>query len=163
MFGGGTTSRLYRSLVIEQKLALSAGSFYDADQLGPSNFFIFASPRPGVGMDQIENAILAEINKIRENGVSQEELTRAKTGLQAEAVYARDSMDAGARVLGAALSSGQTIADVEAWPDRIASVTADQIKASANAVLRQNQSVTGYLLSGESPPNQPQNRKGTRP
>ena len=114
-------------------------------------------------MDQIENAILAEINKIRENGVSQEELTRAKTGLQAEAVYARDSMDAGARVLGAALSSGQTIADVEAWPDRIASVTADQIKASANAVLRQNQSVTGYLLSGKSPPNQPQNRKGTRP
>ena len=163
VFGGGTTSRLYRSLVIKQKLALSAGSFYDADQLGPSNFFIFASPRPGVGMDQIENAILAEINKIRENGVSQEELTRAKTGLQAEAVYARDSMDAGARVLGAALSSGQTIADVEAWPDRIASVTADQIKASANAVLRQNQSVTGYLLSGKSPPNQPQNRKGTRP
>ena len=160
VFGGGATSRLYRSLVIGQKIALSAGSFYDADKLGPSNFFIFASPRPGVSMDQIENAVAAEIKKLRENGVSQEELTRAKTGLQAEAIYVRDSMGAGARVLGAALSSGQTIADVEAWPDRIGRVTANQIKAAANAVLRQKEAVTGYLLSDQPTPNRPQINKG---
>ena len=160
VFGGGATSRLYQSLVIEQKIALSAGSFYDADKLGPSNFFVFASPRPGVSMDQIENAVASEIKKLRENGVSQEELTRAKTGLQAEAVYARDSMGAGARVLGAALSSGQTIADVEAWPDRIGRVTAEQIKAAATAVLRQKEAVTGYLLSGQPPPNRQQTNKG---
>ncbi len=159
VFGGGATSRLYRSLVIEQRIALSAGSFYDADKLGPSNFSIFASPRPGVGMDQIERVVAAEIKKLRENGVSQEELTRAKTGLQAEAVYVRDSMGAGARVLGAALSSGQTIADVEAWPDRIGRVTADQIKAAANAVLRQKRAVTGYLLPGQPTPNQPQTNR----
>lgn len=159
VFGGGATSRLYRSLVIEQQIALSAGSFYDADKLGPSNFFVFASPRPGVGMGQIENAVVAEIKKLRENGVSQEELTRAKTGLQAEAVYARDSMGAGARVLGAALSSGQTVVDVEAWPDRIGRVTADQIKAAANAVFRQKESVTGYLLSDQPPPIQPQTNR----
>ena len=111
-------------------------------------------------MDQIEKAIIAEIYKIKKDGVSQEELSRAKTGLQAGAVYARDSMEAGARVLGAALSSGQTIADVEAWPDRIGRVTAREIKAAANAVLRQKEAVTGYLLSGQTPLNQAQTDKG---
>ena len=55
---------------------------------------------------------------------------RAKKRLQAEAVYARDSLGTGARVLGAALAIGMTVDDVEAWPERIGIVTVDAVNAA---------------------------------
>jgi len=153
IFGGGSTSRLYRSLVIDQKVALSAGSFYDADNFGPSRFVIFVSPRPGVSMDQIDKAVQTEIQKLKDEGVTADELKRAKTSMQAEAIFARDSMGAGARVLGAALTSGQTVESVESWPEQIGGVTEDQIKKAAAAVLVSKNSVTGLLLSDRPRPN----------
>jgi len=162
IFGGGATSRLYKSLVIEQKIALSAGAFYDADNLGPSRLVIFVSPRPEIRMDQIEEAVEAEIRKLKQDGVTADELQRAKTSMQADAIYARDSMGAGARVLGAALASGQTIEDVESWPDRIGDVTAGQIKAAAQAVLITKNSVTGRLLSDRPQPTRQPTRQPKR-
>jgi zinc protease len=67
--------------------------------------------------------------------------------MQAEAIYARDSVGGGARVIGAALASGLTIADVEEWPERIKAVTAEQINAAAKAVLIEENSITGLLLN----------------
>jgi zinc protease len=51
-----------------------------------------------------------------------------------------------ARIIGTALSTGGTIEDIEAWPDRISAVTAEQVKIAAGHVLRINYSVTGILL-----------------
>ena len=56
------------------------------------------------------------------------------------------SLQGGARTLGSALSTGQSVADVEAWPSRIASVTVEQVVEAARAVLRLERSVTGELL-----------------
>jgi len=146
IFGGGSTSDLYRALVIDQKIAISAGSHYDADNIGPSRFSIYASPRPGVKMADLELAVEKEIDKLLKNGVTEKAVSRAKITMQAEAIYARDSLRAGARVLGAALASGQTIQDVEEWPDRIGKVTVAQITAAAKAVFKINSSVTALLL-----------------
>jgi zinc protease len=60
--------------------------------------------------------------------------------------YARDSLHTAARVLGEALTTGQSVADVEAWPERIAAVTPEQVNAAAKAVLDDRASVTGILL-----------------
>jgi zinc protease len=49
-------------------------------------------------------------------------------------------------VIGAALTTGQTIEDVEAWPERIGAVTAAQVNAAARAILQPERSVTGLLL-----------------
>ena len=149
LFGGGNTSRLYRSLVIKQKIALSTGSFYDANNLGPSNFVIFAIPQPGVGISQIKRAVEVELGNLLEKGVTEDELRRAKMRMRAGSIYARDSLGVGARVLGAALSSGQTIKDVESWPERIGDVTADQIKLAADSILKPGSSVTGLLLPAQ--------------
>lgn len=151
IFGGGTTSRLYRSLVIDQKIAVSAGSYYDSDGLGPSSFGISASPAPGVGMDKLAAAIEAEIAKLQNDGVTEKEVSRAKTSLQAVAIYARDSIGSGARTLGSALASGQTIDDVESWPDKIGGVTKSQIDEAAKAILVDKSSVTGLLLPPAKP------------
>ena len=66
--------------------------------------------------------------------------------MQASAVFARDSFQAGGRVLGGALAIGLTVADVEAWPDRIAAVTKDQIRNAARHVFQLKHSVTSLLL-----------------
>ena len=73
-------------------------------------------------------------------------MARAKKRMRAQAVYARDSMRTGARVLGAALASGLTIDDVEKWPERIGAVTVEQINAAARAVLQDSRAVTALLL-----------------
>ncbi len=146
ILGSGVTSRLYQALVVEGKLAHSAGSYYDANGRGPSLFGFYAAPRPGVSMETLEAGIEAELTKLLTKGVTQSEVSRAKKRMQAEAIYARDSLSAGARVLGAALAVGLKIEDVEAWPDRIGAVTVEQVNAAAKAVLNDGRSVTSYLL-----------------
>ncbi|MDP6173807.1 MAG: pitrilysin family protein, partial [Rhodospirillales bacterium] len=146
IFGSGSTSRLYRSMVIGEKLAVSARAGYDAGGLGPSTFSIGASPLPGISMEKLEAGIDAQIALLVEKGVTEKETERAKQRLIDGAVFARDSLRAGARVLGGALSSGMKIEDVENWPERIGAVTADRIKAAARAVFKKRASVTGLLL-----------------
>ena len=147
ILGGGTTSRLYRSLVVDKKLAISAGAFYSGGDLGPSRFGYYASPRPGISMDQLEEAMNNEITNLLNSGVTEKEVSRAISTMQAEAIYARDSIGVGARVLGSALASGLTVEDVESWPDRIGAVTVVGINEAAKAVFDEKHSVTGLLIS----------------
>ena len=146
IFGAGATSRLYQSLVVENKIAISAGSYYAPDARGPGRFSLHASPKPGVSMEALEKAMEAELTKILTQGVSASEVARAKKRMRAQAVYARDSLQGGARALGAALAIGMTVEDVEAWPDRIGTVTVEQVNAAAKAVLKEGRSVTSLLL-----------------
>lgn len=148
VIGGGATSQIYRSLVVEQKLAVSAGAGYGSDSLGPARFSFYASPVPGVSLEKIEAALISEIEKLLKDGVAKEEVDRVKRSMIAEAIYARDSLSTGARVLGSALASGRTVEDVESWPHRIADITVDQVNAAARAVLEGQPSVTA-LLEGE--------------
>ena len=91
----------------------------------------------------------AQVATLLETGVTEDELSRAKQRLIDSAIFARDSVGGPARVFGAALTTGQTVADVEAWPDRIRAVTVDQVNAAARAVFDANRSTTGILLPAE--------------
>lgn len=146
LLGGATTSRLNRALVVDQKIATSAGAWYDADALDLSAFAISASARPGIAIGDVEAALDREIERLLKDGASDDEVARAKERMRASAIYARDSLSTGARVIGSALTTGQSIADVEAWPQRIGAVTTAQVNAAARAILQPERSVTGLLL-----------------
>ena len=150
VIGGGTTSRLYRKLVVERKIALSASAFYDGEGIGPTSFFVSATPAPGTTLEMLEQEMEKEISALLRDGISADELARTKRSMKSQAVYARDSLRAGPQVIGAALSTGRTIADAEAWPEKIAAVTAEQILAAARAVFIKKQSVTGLLRGQET-------------
>lgn len=150
VIGGGATSQLYRSMVIDKKIATSAGAFYNGEGIGPTSFTFVATPAPGTTIAQLEKAMEIEIADLLQNGIRQSEVDRAKKSMQTQAVYARDSMRAGAQVLGAALSTGQTVDEVESWPQRIAAVTLDQINAAARTVFVMKNSVTSHLLPKET-------------
>ena len=146
ILGGGSTGRLYRALVVEQALAAGAGSGYGASDLDLSTFSVYASPRPGVEIEALEAALRRELSQLIEQGVEEAEVADAKKRLVAAAVYARDRLSTGPRIFGSALATGQTVEDVESWPDRIATVTVEEVDAALRAVLRDHRSVTGVLL-----------------
>ena len=146
IIGGGTTARIYKSIVVEASLAASAGAWYSPGSLDLTTFGFWFSPRPGVETSDIETAIDAQIAMLLTDGVSADELTRAQRRLIDSAIFARDSVAGPARIFGAALASGQSAKDVEAWPGRIQSVTVEQINAAAKAVFNVNRSTTGILL-----------------
>lgn len=143
--GGGATARLYRSLAVEQKLATSAGASYGGETLDDSSFAVFASPVPGVQIEKLEAALEAEIAKLLKDGVTEAEVAEAKNRMTAAAIYARDSLMGPAYAFGMALTTSQTVEDVESWPARIEAVTQEDVNAVARKILSRF-STTGVLL-----------------
>ena len=146
ILGGGQSARLYRALVVDRELATSAGAYYDPDAVDQTTFGLVVRGRNGGDIAAIEAATDEELRRIVTDGVSADEVARAIQRMQASAVFGRDSLSNGARVFGQVLTTGGTVEDVEAWPDRIAAVTAAQVNAAARAILRPERSATGLLL-----------------
>ena len=146
VLGNGATSRLYRTLVLDEKLALDAGTFYNPGAYDYATFGFYATPGKGVAIADLEAALERITKDLLKNGVTAEEVERAKRHMQAQAIYARDSLDGPARIIGAALATGRSLDEVETWPQRIGAVTVDQVNAAARLVIQDDIAVTGVLL-----------------
>jgi zinc protease len=147
ILGGGSTSRLYKALVVDQAIAAGAGGYYWGAALDPSRLALYALPRPDVTLEAVEAAMDGEIQRLIDGGVQADELERAKTRLIAETIYERDSQSALARSFGAALTTGLSVADVIEWPERVRTVTAEEVLAAARGVFDIRRAVTGWLQS----------------
>lgn len=147
ILSGGATSRLHRKLVVEQKIAVSAGGWYSGRARGPGILGFYISPSPGNDAEAVGDVMNAEIDLLVEKGVTAIEVEKAVQRLQDSAIYANDSYQTPARVLGGALAIGLSIADVESWPERIGAVKADAVNAAIEKVLKDKKSVTSLLLS----------------
>jgi zinc protease len=146
IIGGGATTRLYRELVVVQGVASSVGAWYSPDQFDLGSFGVSVSPRPGKTLDEAEAALRLQIDKLLQGGITDDELSRAKNSMVSSAIYARDSLRAAPNILGRALATGRTVADVEEWPDRISAVTRAEVEKAARSILRSRRSVTSVLL-----------------
>jgi len=151
ILGSGSNSRLYQALVVNGKVAVAVGAWYESAVLDDSKFGVYGSPKDGVTLPQLETAIDKVIAEVADKGVTAEELARTKTRLIADAVYAQDSQASMARWYGSSLTTGATVRDVEQWPDRIRKVTAEEVQAAARQWLDKRRSVTGYLIKDTSP------------
>lgn len=145
LLGGSATSRLYRNMVIERQVAVSAGSWYAGAALDEGTFGLYAIPAPGHSIEDVEAALDAEVAAFMANGISQDDVDRAVALLIAESVYARDSQEEMARLYGIVLTTGGTVEDVLDWPRRLRRVTADDVMKAAKTYLDINRSVTGIL------------------
>ena len=146
ILGGGSTSRLHRRLVIEEKAASSASAGYLGTALDMGEFSVSASALAGGDIARLEALLKEEIERVVEHGVTEAEVSRSKRAMLASAIYARDGLRAAPRVIGRALVTGQSIADVETWPDRISAITAAEVLDAARAVFVERRSVTAVLL-----------------
>jgi zinc protease len=144
--GGGSTARLYRSLVLDKGLALHAGAFYSPSALDFGIFGWYATPQKGVAIADLEAAVEGEVKKVLTDGVTAEEVERAKQRMKSQAVYARDSLEGPARLIGEGLSTGRSLEEIETWPAHIGAVTLDEVNAAARAVIHEDTAVTAVLL-----------------
>lgn len=145
LLGGAETSRLWRALVVDRKLALSAWASYNPASLGLTSFDIGVHPAPESPMAELETAVGGQLGKLIDDGVKAEEVERAQNQLLAAAIYSQDSLASGPRLYAATLSIGGTMADIDAWPQRISAVTPADVIAAARHVWRPDGLVTAML------------------
>ena len=146
----GSTSRLYKKVVVESKLASSAGGDYSGSGIDSGSLSLYAVAADGVSLEKVEAAIDAVFADVVKNGVTDAELTRAKSAYLADYIYESDNQATLARRYGWNLAVGRTVADIEGWPAAIAKVTAADIKTVAAEYLDLKRSVTGYLIPDKS-------------
>ncbi len=143
------TGRLHKRLVIEKRVAVAAGGWYQSTAVDPSRLLLYAVPMPGTDLEALAAALDEALAEFIAEGVSDKELARAKTRLIADAAYAQDSQSSLARMYGSALATGSTIEDVQRWPDAVEAVTAEQVIEAARR-LDKRRAVTGYLMKDEA-------------
>jgi zinc protease len=146
ILGRGSNSRLYQTLVVDKSIAVSAGAGYEGTALDETKFRVYGTPKPGTSLPQLEEAIDAVLAEVVEKGVTSAELERSKSRMIADSVYAQDSQATLARWYGAGLTTGGTVEQIQAWPDKIRSVTAAQVQDAARRWFDKRRSVTGYLV-----------------
>lgn len=154
---GGAATRLYKSLVMEQKIATGANFSYDGMALSDGAGWLSAVPAEGVSLDIVEKALEKELRLLIEKGVTDQELSEAKARMKDSAAFALDSLSGPAMNVGRALASGLSLDNVEYWPYEIDKVTKAQIQAVAARYLnpddiQQRPFISGYLLPPATKP-----------
>lgn len=135
IMSGGPTTRLYKSLVVDQKKAIAAGLSYSSSAQDYGTISLYATPANDMTAKNILPLIEAEITDLRENSVTAQELQDAKQRLMDSAVFARDSLSGPAMTIGYSITTGSTLDDIESWPEDIQAITAVDISRVAKAYL----------------------------
>jgi len=155
IMGAPSTGRLYKSLVIEQKLAANIGLYYSSNSWDDGTLGISATPVSADGVNSLRQTIDKELRKMIKDGPLPEEVADAIMRLKNSAVYARDSLSAPAMIIGSNMATGVSLADIENWPEMISAVTADDIKHAAQIYLNPDEPsrtppIEGILLSEDN-------------
>ena len=141
----GRSSRLYRNLIQEKRLALGADADHSLLSHDPGLFYIAAEPLPGKEVAQVEKALDQEIERLQNELVKEEELEKAKNQLEAAFIYSQDSLFVQAILL----ARYEITAGWKAIDDYIPSVrkvTSEDVKRVANQYLIQDNRTTGILV-----------------
>ena len=128
---GHASARLNKTLVRENQIANSADASYSGISRGPSMFFLSAVPRVGKTIEELEQALRNEIEKIIKLGVTEEELVRVKAQVIAGHVYQRDSIFSQAMQIGRFESTGLSYRDIDTLLEKIKMVSTEQIREVA--------------------------------
>ena len=92
ILSGGKSSRLYQSLVYEKKVALSASADFSGFNRDPYLFFFFATASPGKHINDVEDALHEEIEKLRKSPPSEREIQKAINQIESSFVMGQDSI-----------------------------------------------------------------------
>ncbi len=133
---GNPSARLNQDLVRQSQIAIDVDAGYDMVQRGHESIFeIDGTPSEGKTVAELEKAIIQEIERIKESGVTEEELTRVKAQVIASKVYQRDSMFYQAMQIGQLESAGFSWKILDDYPNRLKAVTPEQVQAVARKYL----------------------------
>jgi len=128
---GNEAARLNTTLVRGERIANSVGAGYDGVARGPGQFYLIGVPAQGHTAADVESGLRREMQKIIDEGVTEEELNRVKAQVVADQVYQRDSMYFQAQQIGSLEMSGIPYDSIDIQLKKLREVTAEQVQAVA--------------------------------
>jgi zinc protease len=146
ILSNGKSSRLYQTLVYDQKSALAVGAEYSLMQADPGLFYFYALVRPGEKVEVIEENLLKEIRRLQTEPPTELELQRAKNQIEAGRVFEQDSNFRHAMLLGEAETIGAGWRKVNQFLERTRAVTAQDVQRVASKYLIDDTKTVGMLL-----------------
>jgi zinc protease len=136
------SARLYRGAVDAGLASAIGGAVLPTEQ--PFLYYIWATVAEGQTLASVEGAILAELERVARDGITEAELAKVRAQLRARFVYDSDSVTDIAHQLG----YFQTIASWRAYHaliPRLATVTLDQVNAAARRYLGSDNRTIGWF------------------
>lgn len=155
----GKSSRLYQSLVYEQKNSLAVGAEYSLIQTDPGLFYFYSLVNPSAKVETVEAALQREITRLQNEPPSDQELQRAKNQIEASRTFEQDSNFRHAMLLGQAEMVGAGWQRVDQFVERIRGVTAKDIQRVARQYLTDDNRTLGVLVP--IPPKPPEGSSPT--
>ncbi len=148
--GSAATSVLGQKLQFETEQAIFTSASYSGVSLDDTTFGLVIAPTPALSLAQAEAALDNAVAEFLEEGVDADQFESIKMQLRASLIYGEDNISAQANRYGAALTSGLTIADIQAWPDLLQTVTADDVLQAAHEIFNKDNAVTGWAKPAET-------------
>jgi len=142
----GKSARLYDALVYRKKLALAVGAGYSELAADPELFSFYAVVKPGAKIEDVEKAVLVELERLKKEAPTDKEIQKAKNQVEAQYVFEQDSIFRQAMLLGTAETVGagwQYIAD---YVTKLRGVTKDDIQRVARKYFNQDTRTVGILV-----------------
>ena len=145
ILSGGRSSRLYRSLVYDKELALSAGGGYW--EFNDAGLFVASSTvRPDESIQQVESLLLEELDALKHRVVPERELAKAKTQLEVHLVNGLATNHALASRIARDYASFGRIRPLQERIDRIRAVTAEDVRRVARKYLQAERRNVVYVV-----------------
>ncbi len=142
---GFDNARLPARLVRTERLANSVDAGYNGISRGPVMFMLSGEPTKDTGVEKLEQALRAEIERIAKDGVSPDELRRVKAQLIASQVYKRDSVYGQAMEIGVMEMAGVSHKLIDRIIERLSAVTPAQVQAVAQKYFSDEQLTVATL------------------
>lgn len=127
LLAGSDAAYLNRVLVQEKQLATDIGMDYDPDSYDESSVVFSIVPKDGIAPDAVWDGLHAALRAYAAQPPDEKQLQLAKQSLQRSAALARDSVMGPCYAIGMALAGGQTLEDVESWPEKIGAVSQAEV------------------------------------
>lgn len=149
ILSGGKSTRIYNTLVYEKQLALSAWAGYEGMRRDPHLFYTGATAARGKSIDDVEKALLAEIEKISKEPPTSQEMQKAKNQVEASFIMEQDSFYMQAKLIGSfEMIGGWRLIDT--YLEAIRKVTAADVRRVAAKYLVPERRTTGVLIPLEA-------------
>lgn len=141
----GKSSRLYHSLVYEKQLAVSAWASYEGLSKDPFLFLTGATASQGKKIEDVENALLDEIDKIKREPPSLHDVQKAKNQIEASFIMEQDSLYMQARVIGTfEMIGGWRM--IDKYLEGVRQVSPDDVRRVAEKYLVSERKTAGVLV-----------------
>jgi zinc protease len=144
----GISSRFETDLVRKQGLATEVRVYHNTSKYGGS-FIVYAVPQDGVTPAKLEQSVLAEMERLRNEPVTDEELKKAQKQVLAQTIYRRDAPSFIGYYLAWWEIEGHGWENINHYPEAVQRVTKDDIMKVAQKYFVKNNRTVGYLLPVE--------------